>query len=277
MRNAYLPIPMKVKRIYFETDDRMLKTLDLEFVNQEDMEKFSYMPGQFCEISIPGKGEAPFGIATSPTEPGFLRFTVNKAGVVTTAIHYLEEGEIVGLRGPLGNWYPVDKFQGKNVVVIGGGFAFTTLRSLVVYMMNDRDKYGKITVIYGAIAPGLLSYKDELDEWAKDPSIEMFITVDKEFPGWDGLVGFVPTIVEEKKPSPENAYAVVCGPPIMIKFTLPKLLDLGFPPERIYTSLERRMKCGIGKCGRCNIGPYFVCKDGPVFSFKELENLPKEY
>jgi sulfhydrogenase subunit gamma (sulfur reductase) len=276
-KNPYLPIPVRVRRAFVESEDRMLKTLDLEFVRDEDAKAFEHVPGQFCELSIPGKGEAPFGIASSPTEEGFLRFTINKAGVVTTALHYLAEGEHLGVRGPLGNWYPVDEFKGRNVVIIGGGFAFTTLRSLLVYLLEHREDYGDITVVYGARAPGLLLYRDELREWEKRDDLTIYITVDKGDDEWTGLEGLVPAIVEQKAPSSEDAYAVICGPPIMIRFTLPVVSKLGFRPDRMYTSLERRMKCGLGLCGRCNIGPHYVCKDGPVFSYAQLEGLPKEY
>jgi NAD(P)H-flavin reductase len=199
--------------------------------------------------------------------------------VVTTALHHLEEGTEVGIRGPLGNGYPIDLFQGKNVLVIGGGFAFTTLRSLIAYFLHpeNRSKVKDITVIYGARTPGLLLYKEELAEWAKRSDIKLVVTVDQGDKDWKGKVGLVPNVLEEAAPAAENTYAVICGPPIMIKFTFPKLMALRFPNERIYTSLEKRMKCGIGKCGRCNIGHLYVCKDGPVFSYAQLEKLPKDY
>ncbi|MGB9628011.1 MAG: FAD/NAD(P)-binding protein [Thermodesulfobacteriota bacterium] len=279
MKNPYLPIPMVVKKAFVETTDQMLRTLELGFLNKADEEAFQYMPGQFCELSVLGKGEAPFGIASSPTEQSSLKFTINKAGLVTTALHHLEEGDEVGLRGPLGNHYPIDRFEGKNVLIIGGGFAFTTLRSLVVYLSHpeNRPKVKEITIIYGARMPGLLLYKEELAEWEKRKDLNLVVTVDWGDKDWKGKVGLVPNIVEEVARSSKDTYAVICGPPIMIKFTFPKLMALKFPNERIYTSLERRMKCGIGKCGRCNIGHLYVCKDGPVFSYAQLEKLPKDY
>jgi sulfhydrogenase subunit gamma (sulfur reductase) len=270
---------MVVKKSLLETTDRMLRTLELGFVRKEDEKAFQYTPGQFCELSILGKGEAPFGIASSPTEEGSLRFTINKAGVVTSALHQLEEGEEIGIRGPLGNSYPIHLFEGKNVLVIGGGFAFTTLRSFIVYLSHPdhRSKFKDITVIYGARMPGLLLYKEELAEWQKRGDIKLVVTVDQGDQDWKGKVGLVPNVLAEVAPASENTYAVICGPPIMIKFTFPKLMALRFPNERIYTSLEKRMKCGIGKCGRCNIGHLYVCKDGPVFSYEQLEKLPKDY
>jgi len=276
-KNPYLPFLARVEKVEIETEDRNIKSFDFTFLDKENINKFNYLPGQFAEISVFGKGEAPFGMASSPTEKGYLKFSINKVGIVTTALHNIEEGEIIGIRGPLGNHYPLDKFEGKNVVIVGGGFAFTTLRSLLIYMQEKRDKYKDITVIYGARSPGLLLYKNELEEWKKQDNLKMYITVDKGDKNWDGLVGFVPNITKEAAPSSENAYAVVCGPPIMIKFTIPVLTELGFTPDRIILSLEMRMKCGIGMCGRCNIGSKYVCKDGPVFTLEELRKLPEEY
>lgn len=277
MRNTYVPFPMKVEKIVIEDPDKMLRTYDLVFSNEEDKEEFKFMPGQFCEFSILGKGESPFGIASSPTEENILKFTVNRTGSVTNEIHYLQEGDEVGIRGPLGNFYPVEKFKGENIVIIGGGFAFTTLRSLLVYILQNRKDYSEVTVIYGVRNPDLFIYKDELAEWEKRDDMKLYLTIDKPVSGWEKMVGFVPTVTEEITPDPEKSWAVVCGPPIMIKFTLPVLLKLGFPDERIYTSLERRMKCGIGKCGRCNIGSKYICIDGPVFSYAELKEIPEEF
>jgi NAD(P)H-flavin reductase len=249
-------------------------------LNPEDEKKFNYIPGQFAELSVPGKGEIPIGIASSPTEKGFLSFTVNEVGLVTTHLHMMKEGYVMGVRGPMGNWYPWEEMEGKNVIIIGGGFAFTTLRSSIVYMLHpeNRPRFKDIIVVYGARSPGLLLYKDELAAWERRDDIKMHITVDATTdPNWKYNVGFVPTITKQKITSAENAIAIVCGPPIMIKFTQPVLEELGFPPERIFLSLEMRMKCGIGMCGRCNIGDKFVCKDGPVFSLAQLKQLPPEY
>jgi len=280
LKNPYLPYPVRIEDIVVETEDRNLKTFKFTFLNPEDEAKFQYIPGQFAELSVPGKGEIPIGIASSPTEKGYVTFTVNKVGVVTTYLHNMKVGDIMGIRGPLGNWYPWEEMEGKNVVIIGGGFAFTTLRSSIVYMLHpeNRPKFKKIIVVYGARNPGLLLYKQELMEWEKRDDIEMHITVDAtDDPNWKYNIGFVPAITEQKVKSSEDAYAIVCGPPIMIKFTQPVLEKLGFPPERIILSLENRMKCAIGMCGRCNVGDQFVCKDGPVFSLAKLRTLPPEY
>jgi NAD(P)H-flavin reductase len=280
LENPYLPYPVRIKEIITETEDRNLKTFHFEFIHPEDEEKFAYTPGQFAELSVAGQGEIPIGIASSPTEKGSVMFTVNRVGAVTTYLHNMKPGETMGIRGPLGNWYPWEEMEGKNVVIIGGGFAFTTLRSSIIYMIQpeNRSKFKDITVVYGARSPGMLLYREELTQWEQRDDIDMHITVDAtEDPDWKYNVGFVPTITEEKITSADNAVALVCGPPIMIKFTQPVLEKLGFPPERIILSLEMRMKCGIGICGRCNIGDQYVCKEGPVFSLAQLKELPPEY
>ncbi len=280
MENPYLPYPVRIESIITETKDRNLKTFKLVFLNSEDSEKFVHRAGQFAELSIAGKGEIPIGIASSPTEQGYLLFTVNKVGLVTTALHQMGVGDIMGVRGPLGNWYPWEQMEGKNIVIIGGGFAFTTLRASLVYMLHPkkRSRFKDITVIYGARSPGMLLYKDELAAWQQRDDIRMHITVDAtDDPNWRYDVGFVPTVTQDKAPSSRDAYVILCGPPIMIKFTLPILSELAFPKERTIMSLEMRMKCGIGMCGRCNIGSEYVCKDGPVFSLAQLSQLPAEY
>jgi len=279
MDNDYTPIPVEIAKIITEVDTKDIKTFRFVFINKEDEGRFQYRPGQFGELSIFGKGESPIGIASSPTQKGYVEFTVQKAGVVTSALHAMEEGMRMGIRGPLGNSWPLEELQGKDVVIVGGGFAFTTLRSLINYMLDDanRKNFGKITVIYGARTPGLLLYKDELRTWGERSDIDLNVTVDKGDANWQGREGFVPTVCKEVAPSPENAVALICGPPIMIRFTLPVFFDLKFSKENIITSLEARMKCGIGKCGRCNVGSKYICKDGPVFTFAELSKLSPEY
>jgi sulfhydrogenase subunit gamma (sulfur reductase) len=279
MKNPYIPEQARIERIVIETDDRNIKSFDLAIVDKDKAKSFQFVPGQFAELSLTGKGEAPFGIASSPSEQGMLKFSINKAGLFTTALHNLEEGALVGIRGPLGNYYPIKELEGKNVVIVSGGFAFTTLRSLIIYLLQEdiRPKYKDITVIYGARRPGMLLYRDELEAWAKRSDINLHITVDAPAEGWSGLVGFVPAITKEVAPSADNAAALVCGPPVMIKYTIPVLKELGFLPEQIILSLEMRMKCGIGMCGRCNIGGKYVCKDGPVFTLAQLNQMPDEY
>lgn len=276
MSNPFLPLLMRVEKVVTETTDSSIKSFHLSFLREEDEKAFSYLPGQFGELSIFGKGEAPFGMASSPTEPG-LRFSVNKTGVVTTALHQLEGGEVIGVRGPLGHPYPLPELEGKNLVIVSGGFAFTTLRSLVKHILDTgRERFGRIDIVYGARSPGLFLYKEELREWGEREDLNLVLTIDREAEGWEGKVGMVPNVLKEVAPSSKDAYALVCGPPIMLKFTLPVLQELEFPPERVILSLEKRMKCGVGMCGRCNIGPELVCRDGPVFTLARLEELPDE-
>ncbi len=282
--NPYIPMPVEIIKIIDEVDTRDIKSFRLRFLNKEDETRFKYLPGQFSELSIYGKGESPIGIASSPTEPGYVEFTVQRAGaiqpgLVTAALHDMDEGAKIGIRGPLGNSWPIEFLEKKNIVVVGGGFAFTTLRSLINYMLHkdNRSRFGEITVIYGARTPGLLLYKDELAAWEKRDDIKTIITVDKGDETWKGREGFVPAVCKDTAPSPKNTVAVICGPPVMIKFTLPVFFELGFSKENILTSLEMRMKCGIGKCGRCNVGYKYVCSDGPVFSLAELDELPRDF
>ena len=279
MLNPYLPYPVQIDEIITETEDKNLKTFKFVFSNPEDEKKFDFKAGQFAELSITGKGEIPIGIASSPTEKGFVMFTVNKVGLVSSHLHAMKKDDIMGIRGPLGNWFPWETLEGKNVVIIGGGFAFTTLRASIIYMLTHRDKFGDITVIYGARTPGMLLYRDELAKWEKRDDIDMHITVDAtDDPDWKYNTGFVPTITEQKAPpGDENTFAIICGPPVMIKFTQPVLEQSGYRHENIIMSLENRMKCGIGMCGRCNVGRHFVCKDGPVFTLAQLNRMPKEY
>jgi len=280
MRNPYLPYPVRIDKIVIETEDRNIKTFRLVFLSQEDEKEFRHLPGQFAELSVAGKGECPIGIASSPTETGYLLFTVNKAGVVTKHLHNMTEGEVLGVRGPLGNCYPLERMEGKNIVIIGGGFAFTTLRATLVYLLapENRKRFGEISVVYGARNEGMLLYKNELEAWEARDDIRMHITVDAaKDPTWKYNVGFVPAITEKKITSAAESVAIICGPPIMIKFTQPVLKKIGFPSEAIIMSLENRMKCGIGMCGRCNVGTEYVCKDGPVFTLARLDELPREY
>ncbi len=279
LSNPYIPMLTTVKDIISENKVNDIKTLDLIFKNEEDYKGFQHIPGQFAEISLIGKGECPIGIASSPTEEGSIKFTIKKMGTVTSGFHNCEVGDTVGIRGPCGNGWPMEEMKGKNIVVIGGGFAFSTLRSLVIYILDDKNRkdYNDITVVYGNRDSGEVLYQQDLEVWKKREDINVILTIDREEEGWTEKVGFVAPVVKEVAPSPDNAIAVVCGPPIMIKTTISVLEELKFKDEQILNSLEMRMKCGIGKCGRCNIGNKYVCVDGPVFSLAELKKMPSEY
>ncbi len=279
-RSPYTPMPMRVLRAYYESTDRSLKTLELSFENSEDRNTFfaEFNPGQFCLLSVAGKGESALGVASAAWEGDFVRFTAQRIGTVTNALHALKAGEPIGMRGPLGNGFPLDDWKGKNLVIIGGGCAFSTLYALTkhVHHPDNREDFGKITLVYGTRTSGLCMYKHDIASWHEREDMEVHQAIDVPEENWLHHVGYVPDVVKDVAPSPENAVAVVCGPPIMTKFTLPALLELGFAPEAIFTSLEKRMKCGLGKCGRCNLGHKYICKDGPVFSLAELNALPAD-
>lgn len=279
MNNIYLPYEAKIVNILTETEDKNIKTFDIELIKKEDKVKFNFLPGQFAQFSLYSFGESPFGIASSPLEKDIIKFSINKTGVVTKKIHELQTGDKVGIRGPFGNYFPLEKFKGSNIIIIGGGFAFTTLRALIQYLLVPRNRgdYKKVNVLYGARTPGMLLYKDLLKEWQKRDDIELHLTVDRASKEWKGREGLIPNVLKEIAPSPENAYVILCGPPIMIKFTLAALDEMKFKKDKVFTSLEMRMKCAVGKCGRCNIGPKYICRDGPIFSIDQLGNFIKEF
>lgn len=247
------------------------------FNEEEEFQKFNYTPGQFAELSYFGAGECPIGIASSPTEEGYLLFTIKRVGTVTTILHESKVGTIIGIRGPFGNGWPIEQLIGHNIVIIGGGFAFSTLRSLAKYILANRKLFKNLTIIYGARNPGELCYKQDLAEWENDENLNLVLTVDAGDNNWTKKVGFVPAVTKEVAPSPDDAYVIVCGPPVMIRFTTPVLTELGFSNDKILLSLENRMKCGIGKCGHCCIGEKYVCTNGPVFTQEQLGSMPKDY
>ena len=277
MPNIYTPRLTKVVDIVGENAVNDIKTLELDFVKEDEI--IDYIPGQFAEISLIGKGECPIGIASSPTEGKTIKFTIKKMGTVTSGFHALEVGDTVGIRGPCGNSWPLEDMKGKNIVVIGGGFAFSTLRSLLLWVLDEKHRkdYGEVTVIYGNRNSDEVLYSPLLEEWEKRDDLNLVLTIDREEEGWTREVGFVAAIVKKVAPKPDNAVAVICGPPIMIRTAVAELVELGWKDEQILNSLEMRMKCGVGKCGRCNIGNKYVCVDGPVFSLAELKKMPNEY
>lgn len=279
LENPYLPRLTRVDSVTTENEVNDLKTFKLVFEREEDLQAFQYVPGQFAELSLIGQGEFPIGIASSPTEEGFLLFTIKKVGSVTSKVHAATVGDVIGVRGPFGNGWPLDHMRGKNVTIVGGGFAFTTLRSMIEYMLaeENRSQFGDITVIYGARNSPELLYEKDLARWGERDDLNLVLTIDAPEEGWTKKVGYVPTVLKETAPPSDNAVALVCGPPVMIRFSMPVLTELGYADEDIFLSLENRMKCGIGKCGHCSVGNKYVCVDGPVFSQAELKALPKEY
>ncbi|MCK5341881.1 MAG: FAD/NAD(P)-binding protein [Candidatus Heimdallarchaeota archaeon] len=252
---------------------RPIKTFRLKFQDKNIQKIFTYLPGQCTMISLLGQGECFFAISSSPTKRGSIEVSVMKLGKVTSALHEYEPGDTVGVRGPYGNHFDVEGWKGKNLVFIGGGIGQAPLRSLINYVVDNRKDYGKLDIIYGARSSKDLSYKQEFAELEKRDDVDVHLSIDVKEDGWEKYVGFVPNNLLEVKPSPQNAIAITCGPPIMIKFVIQNLGKLGFTEDKIFTTLEMRMKCGIGKCGRCNIGNLYVCKDGPVFSYRQLKNV----
>ena len=274
--NVYLPHIAVIEKIIEETPG--VRTFHFNFKDEKLREEFTFESGQFGECSVFGVGEAPFCISSSPTRRDHLEFAVQQAGRVTNALHRLGVGAEIGFRGPYGNSFPLDLLKGKNLVFVGGGIGLAPLRSLIWNVIDNRDKYQNIDIIYGARSPVDLCFGYDLDSWDRDKAVNMITTVDRGDEDWKGRVGLVPKVLEEVAPSASNAVAIVCGPPIMIRFTFPVLEKLGFTPEQIITTLEKRMKCGIGKCGRCNIGNIYVCRDGPVFTYAQIKNfISSEY
>ena len=275
--NIYRPMLTRIAAITDEAP--AVRTFRLEFTDPAVAESFAFKTGQFGEYSIFGAGESTFCIASAATRTGYIETTFREAGRVTRRLAQAEVGDVVGFRGPYGNCFPVDQWHGKKILFIAGGIALPPVRSVIWTCLDQRDRFGDVTIIYGARTVADLVYKHELAEWDARPDVRVIQTVDPggETPDWTGEVGFVPTVVEAAGVTPDNAVVVLCGPPIMIKFTLATLSQMAFPLEAVYTTLENRMKCGLGKCGRCNVGPIYVCKEGPVFTAAQLAGLPMDY
>lgn len=269
-------IPMVAQVTDIRTDTADVKTFRV--VGLDGKKPFVHIPGQCAMLSMPGVGEALFSITSSPTNEEYLEFSIKKCGCVTKWIHAIEPGQQVTLRGPYGNGFPVDTaFAGKDLLFVAGGIGLAPLRSVINYIRHYRDRYGKVDIVYGARSKDdLVDYEEITEQWCKEAGIDVHLTIDNPQDGWDGHVGFVPNYVKELN-FPTDKTVVMCGPPIMIKFTLAGLQELGFEKSQIYTTLEMRMKCAIGRCGRCNIGTKYVCKDGPVFRLDMLDQLPAEY
>jgi sulfhydrogenase subunit gamma (sulfur reductase) len=238
---------------------------------------FDHEPGQFAFVSAFGQGEAPFGLASTAARTSRLEFAINRVGTVTAALHNLEPGAVVGVRGPLGNSFPMTKMEGKDIIVLGGGIGGAPLRPVIHTILDNRTDYGSLTILWAARRPSLLVFTDEYEAWRATPATELHLTVDEADPQWAGNVGLITDLLDQVSPSPENSVAIICGPPIMIKFVILGLKRLGFTDEQMIMTLEAKMKCGIGKCGRCNMGEQFVCLDGPVFTYEQVSGFLESF
>ncbi|MDR1126183.1 MAG: FAD/NAD(P)-binding protein [Deltaproteobacteria bacterium] len=272
--NPYLPQVATVLEVIAETPD--IKSFRLRLDDEAAHAALRFEPGQAGQLSLFGAGEATFAISSPPSRKEYLQFSVLRAGEVTTALHGLMPGDKVGVRAPLGNHFPYDDMKGKDIILVGGGIGMAPLRPLLLFMLDNRDDYGKISLLYGARSPGDLAYMGEIREWMARGDLSVTLTIDREVPEWPHEVGLVPQALDKLSPSPANAVAITCGPPGMIKYVLQTLKKLKFADGQIYTTLEKRMKCGVGICGRCNIGDKYVCIDGPVFTQAQLTGMLNE-
>lgn len=273
--NPFIPYPATLQKVTNLTPD--IKLLNLELDDSVLRDNFDYKPGQFAFLSAYGVGEAPFGFVSLAYHKSGIEFAVRRIGTVTGALHEFETGATIGIRGPFGNYFPLPDYQRKNIIIIGGGIGMAPLRPIIHFILDHRSDYGNLLIINGARTPRDLVFADEFDAWAKAPQTQLELTVDKGDENWKGRVALVPTVVAELKPSPVNAIAITCGPPIMIRFVLAELKELGFANEQIVTTLEQKMKCGMGKCARCNVGNKYVCQDGPVFTFEQISGFLEQY
>lgn len=272
-KDPLVPQVAKLEFVRIDTED----VTTFRIVSKEGKRPFAFKPGQCAMISIPMIGEAIFSITSSPTEGDYIECSIKKCGVVTDYLHTLEAGDEIGVRGPYGNSFPVEEFKGKDILFIGGGIGLAPLRSVINYVMDKREEFGLVDIVYGArTSRDLVHPKDIYEVWPNSKDTNVYLTIDKKEEGWTKNVGFVPTYVKELNFSTDKI-VLVCGPPIMIKYVLQGLEEIGFKKEQVYTTLELKMKCGFGKCGRCNIGDKYVCKDGPVFRCDEITELPDEY
>ncbi len=273
-RNPYVPYLAKIENTLDLTYD--VRLFRVRLIDPAVEEAFVYQPGQFAVVSAFGVGESPFDIC-SLWQPGApLEFAIRRVGTVTSGLHALEPGDVVGVRGPFGNWFPMEEYRGKDIIIIGGGIGMAPMRSVVNWVVEHRADYGALRVLNGARSPQDLVFTNEFDLWRSSPNSELVLTVDRGDDKWKDRVALIPAVATELQYSPANAVAFVCGPPIMIKFTVKALQGLGFQGEQIITTLESKMKCGIGKCGRCNIGQSYVCLDGPVYTFAQATQLLEE-
>ncbi len=262
-----VPSPFRLQRVRRETYDTF--TLDLEPANGAD--RFSFAPGQFNMLYLFGVGEVPISISGDPTKPQALVHTARSVGTVTQALRKLRRGDVLGVRGPFGSHWPVEEAAGSDVVIVAGGIGLAPLRPVLYYLLSNRKKYGRIALLYGARTPQDLLYTSELEKWRGHFDLEVGVTVDTAAAGWHGNVGVVTTLIPRAQFDPLQTVAMVCGPEVMIRFTIRELEERDVGPENIFISMERNMKCAIGFCGHCQFGPTFVCKDGPVFCYDQIQ------
>jgi len=265
--NLYKPLKCELTRVIDESP--LIKT----FVLVPEKE-FSFGTGQFIEVTIDGLGEAPFTPSSSPFKKDQLEVTVMKTGYVTDHMHTMKPGEKMGIRGPFGRGYPVEKFYDKEVLILGGGCGFAPIRSLLFNLIAISDKLRKVTLCYGSKTPEDCVYKPYIQELRETPKFEVLRSVDQADENWTERVGVVTVLLDDVNMDIKNSVAVVCGPPIMMKFGTKKLLEMGYPEQDIFLSMEKNMSCGLGKCGHCMMGKYLVCKDGPVFTYEEVKDQP---
>ena len=254
-----------------------IKLVQVTLGDPEVRKIFIYSPGQFAEVSVFGVGESPFGFASSSDRGDTIEFAVNRVGTVTEALFRLDVGDQIGVRGPLGKGFPMQEFKGKNILILGGGIGGAPLRPIIQKIFDHRKDYGSVKILWAARSPDLMVFNNEYDEWRAQPDVAMHLTVDTATEDWQHEEGLITALIEKINPSPENTVTITCGPPIMIKFTMLTLEKLGFQPKQNWVTLEAKMKCGIGKCGRCNLGGIFVCTDGPVFCFEEVKNFLESF
>lgn len=273
--NPFIPYKAILKETTDLTPDVKLLTVELKESDARD--NFIYKPGQFAFLSAFGVGEAPFGLTSIHGQNEHLQFAVRRVGTVTAALHELEPESEVGVRGPSGNYFPLDNYEKKDILIIGGGIGIAPLRPVINTILSHREDYGNLLIINGARTPQDLVFSPEFDSWTTSPRTRLELTVDRGDDKWKGRVALIPDALRELKPSPQNAVAIICGPPIMIRFTLQVLKELGFQNSQIVTTLESKMKCGMGKCARCNVGDKYVCKDGPVFTVEQISNFIEQF
>ncbi len=270
--NIYHPYPASIIDVKEETPD--IKTFTLSLKDQEIQEHFDFRPGQFVLLSVFDCGEAPFSICSSPTLSGHLQLSIKKVGHLTGEVHCYNAGHDVGLRGPYGNGFPVDDLRGQNLLFVGGGIGLAPLRSLIQYVVSNRSEFEHVTVLYGSRTAEDLVFKDDLAAWVGEEDFNVVTTVDRGDQQWKGDIGPVTHLWNKVRIHPSNTKAIICGPPVMISYVVFDLLKMGFAEHDIITTLERHMKCGIGKCGHCSIGGKFTCIHGPVFEYQEIKKFP---